>query len=92
MMQPLFWARISTQAGLFTQNAPRRCTLMTASHSSMLMLNTIQSQNARHVHEDVDLAIGVNGGLDNILPAFRCRNAVVVSGGLPPATLIMSTV
>ena len=44
MIQPLFCARINTHAGLFTQKAPRKCTLITASHSSMLILNTMRSR------------------------------------------------
>ena len=36
--------RMSTQAGFTTQKAPRKCTLMTASHSSILMLKIMRSR------------------------------------------------
>ena len=39
------------------------------------------------VHDDIDLSVSIQGGLDDILAAFGLGNAIIVGHGLPAGCL-----
>ena len=66
-----------------TVKVPLRWTAITASHSSSVMLNTMRSRRIPGGRDyDVELAVVVERGLDDVLAALHSGDGVIVGDGL----------